>query len=450
MDPNLSAAAMTVPGLLRDVPPTRAASVATDPIGVLFVEYMDAVVTRQSIHAALMRSFDPGRVACHVAYNRTAPELLSRTPGGTAPLEALEALPGVTLHPVELGPAPGTGSPLALAARALLATAPALRGGMRMAAEIERHRIGVIHCAENARSAVYAHWLARRTGAKMVVHLHALYGDWINPLARRAIQQADGVITVSRWAEDHARRHGVAGDRIFTVYNGIDTDMFDPAVVDGAPVRREFGIDGRTSLLVSIGGLRPTKGQALLLHALHRVVRTHPDTHLLIVGTEDAVLDTPRGVYTEGLRSLARELGLSDRVTFTGARRDVRNLLAAADIFTLPAFEETFGLVFVEAMAMQTPVVAASSGGVPEVVVDGETGLLAAPDDPGQLAAHIVALLDAPARRREMGIAGRRRACARFTVARMANSAEDVYRAVSSRRAVSPRRAGARSDALAR
>lgn len=409
---------------------------AAHRLGVLFMEYLAAPVTRFSVHTALMRWFDRDRVACHVAYNR---ETLASFPApGGSMLDTLERIPGVALCPVEFGPSVAGASKRTVLAEGVRKGVPTLRDSVRLARYIQGQGVDVIHCAESARSVVYGLLLSRLTGAKTVVHLHAKYGPWISPLSRWAIRNADGVIAVSSWAGEHAERYGIARDRMFTVYNGVDTSVLDPAIVDPATVRREFGVEDGSPLLVSVAGLRPTKGQALLLKALHRVVRTHPDTRLLIVGTEDAQLDMPPGAYTEELKRLTGELELDDHVVFTGARRDVRDILAAADIFTLPAFEDTFGLAFVEAMAMRTPTIGVESGGVPEVVVHGETGLLSAVDDSEALAQNIAALIGAPDRRRAMGAAGRRRVLSRFTVEHMADSAEEVYRAVLERPPLRP------------
>jgi glycosyltransferase involved in cell wall biosynthesis len=381
-----------------------------------------------SVHASIMRSFDRDRVACHVAYNRRALDLNPFQAPGKSLLDTLESIPGVSLLPAEFGPQVAGASQGAVAAQAARSAFPALRDGIRLARHIHAQHIDVIHCAESARSVAYGFLLSRLTGAKIVVHLHAKYGDWINPLSRWAIRNADGVIAVSRWAGEEAQRYGISPERMFTVYNGVNTSIWDPAIVDRTTVRREFGLNDSTALLVSIAGLRPTKGQALLLKALHRVVQTQPDTRLLIVGTEDARLDSPRGSYTEELKRLAGELGLESHVVFTGGRSDIRDILAAADVFALPAFEETFGLAFLEAMAMAKPVIGISSGGVPEVVVHEETGFLSAPDDSEQLAENVVALLAAPERRHQMGAAGRRRAVEQFTLSHMANGVEQVYR----------------------
>jgi glycosyltransferase involved in cell wall biosynthesis len=127
------------------------------------------------------------------------------------------------------------------------------------------------------------------------------------------------------------------------------------------------------------------------------------------------------------LERQAEELGVAENVIFLGHRSDVARLMAAADIFTMPSLEEPFGLVFLEAMAMKLPVVALSSGGTPEVVVHGTTGLLSGPGDSVRLGEHLAALIRDPALRRRMGTAGRQRVELYFTTTRMAADSAMVY-----------------------
>ena len=142
----------------------------------------------------------------------------------------------------------------------------------------------------------------------------------------------------------------------------------------------------------------------------------------MIVGEEMAA------GYRQHLEDLARELGVADGVVFTGQRSDVPRLMAAADVFAMPSLGEPFGLVFLEAMAMQLPVVALDSGGAPEVVEDGVTGFLVEPGDMDGLTSKLLALLEDPKRRQRMGAAGRQRVEAHFTTPRMAADTARVYR----------------------
>ena len=105
-------------------------------------------------------------------------------------------------------------------------------------------------------------------------------------------------------------------------------------------------------------------------------------------------------------KALARDLNLSENIIFAGFRTDVQSILAACDIYTMPSYEEPLGLAFLEAMAMQKPVIALASGGVPEIVEDTKSGLLSSPRDIEGLAANILTLIRDPQKRHVMGVYG--------------------------------------------
>jgi glycosyltransferase involved in cell wall biosynthesis len=130
---------------------------------------------------------------------------------------------------------------------------------------------------------------------------------------------------------------------------------------------------------------------------------------------------------THMLKQHASELGVGENVIFTGQRSDIAALMAACDIFSLPSFEEPFGLVYAEAMAMRRPVVALTDGGTPEVVEHGKCGLLSHPGDIDALAANLLTLLGNAALRSQFGEYGRSRVEQHFTPQRMASDFAALY-----------------------
>jgi glycosyltransferase involved in cell wall biosynthesis len=130
---------------------------------------------------------------------------------------------------------------------------------------------------------------------------------------------------------------------------------------------------------------------------------------------------------TRMLKEHASELGVGENVIFTGQRSDIAALMAACDVFALPSFEEPFGLVFAEAMAMKRPVVALTNGGTPEVVEHGKCGLLSPPGDIDALATNLLTLLDDAALRAQFGEYGRSRVEQHFTPQRMASDFAALY-----------------------
>lgn len=380
-----------------------------------------------SVHATLMRFLDPGRVQVHVVYNRLATEDPYRS-AGTSVLAALPRTPEINLRPAEFGPVGGAprGQLLAATARSVV---PALRDGIGLARYIERHGIDVIHCEEGTRNAFYALWLARMTRCRCVVHFHSQYGSWMSRPSRFAVHRADAIITVSSWTGRGIRQSGVPAERIFPVLNGIDVARWDPATDDGGSVRSEFGIAPGDPLVVMVAQLVRWKRQETAIAAFRLVADRHPGARLVLVGREWSESNAA-GVpsYADELRRLIADLGLERNVILAGQRRDIRQILSAADIFALPSVGDPCALAHIEAMAMAKPVVAVADGGAPELVQDGVTGLVGPPDDRDHLARSLLALIDDAGRRREMGERGRQRVLEHLNAKRMADEVEGVYR----------------------
>jgi glycosyltransferase involved in cell wall biosynthesis len=141
--------------------------------------------------------------------------------------------------------------------------------------------------------------------------------------------------------------------------------------------------------------------------------------------------DDPFGDGREKAEAVARELALGDAVVFAGIRRDVPLILASSDVFVMSSLWEGLGLVFLEAMAVSIPVLSTRVSAIPEVVVDGETGLLVAPGEDLPLAKAALQLALQPALRKELGSAGRQRVLEHFGLDRMVDETLAIYRRVS-------------------
>ncbi|MFO8079830.1 MAG: glycosyltransferase family 4 protein [Armatimonadota bacterium] len=206
------------------------------------------------------------------------------------------------------------------------------------------------------------------------------------------------------------------------VPNGIPIERFAP----GPPpegLRDELSLPAEAPVACVVGRLTPWKGHRTLLRAWPMVLARIPEAHLLIVG-EVAFWEDD---YADELRSLAEELGIAGSVTWAGFRDDVPDLLRLVDLLVLASTDEPFGRVVIEGMAAGLPVVATASGGVPEIVVEGETGLLVPPEQSGPMSDAIAEVLANPATADAMGEAGRRRAVERFDVRRVARQVGEIY-----------------------
>lgn len=305
---------------------------------------------------------------------------------------------------------------------AMAGTLRAVEWLVRLAVRIRRRRIAIVHAGDRPRDALAAVLLGRCTGAVSVVHVHQVYSEWWTRLLRWAIHRADVVVPVSEFVAASLRAGGVRPERIRPVLNAIDPERWSGGV--RAPsIRDELGLDDETPIVLAACRLFPEKGVGELVEAFAGVRRRVDGAQLLVAGNDLS----PGGWYSAELESLAAELGIADAVTLLGRRSDVRELMAAADVFALPSRGEPFGLVYLEAMAMELPVVALADGGALEIIEHDDTGLLCEPFDVSELENCIVTLLEDAELRAQMGRRGRARVAAHFTLELQAEVVDRLY-----------------------
>lgn len=211
--------------------------------------------------------------------------------------------------------------------------------------------------------------------------------------------------------------------RTETVYNGIDLPRFGPEI-GGGKIRRELEIGRDTKLIGTIGHFAPLKGFEELIEAMVEVVKRGFDIMLALVG--EAIYSNSH-TYRQKLVSLVDSTGLSDKVIFAGFRDNIPEILASFDIFVLPSRSEGFGRANLEAMAMGKPVVSTNVGGIPEVVLDGVTGILVQPGNSEDLARAIMKLLNDCELRESLGREGRRRVEEHFTLQSHLQRIQEIY-----------------------
>jgi glycosyltransferase involved in cell wall biosynthesis len=215
-----------------------------------------------------------------------------------------------------------------------------------------------------------------------------------------------------------------------TVYYAIDPDRYNRSAGDRAAGRRRLGLANGTAAVGVVGQITPWKGQETAIRAMARVIESHPDSRLLVVGDAKFVGEATRydnRAYLRRLHGLVEELELEGAVRFLGERRDVPDVLAALDLLLMPSWEEPFGRIAVEAMAIGTPVIATAVGGPPEFIDDPRTGRLLPPWSVEKWAGEIVTLLDDPGEREGMATAAQPTA-ARFTKEAHVEGMLDAYR----------------------
>jgi phosphatidyl-myo-inositol dimannoside synthase len=295
---------------------------------------------------------------------------------------------------------------------------PALRAVPRLAA---KHRVDV---------ALHAQWQPvvasvrsrQATGYPRRILLPAhgretLFNPWPGPLAgvyerwrRWSFQSADRVLPVSHYNAELVRRLGVSEDRVTVVNNGTNTHLFYPS--DASDLRRRLGLEGQRVIL-GLGRLISRKGYDTTIEALPHVLRHVPDAVYVVIGQGP---DRPR------LERMADELGVASRVRFLGSvpYDELPPYYNLADVYVMPARSEPpdvegFGIVFLEANACGKPVIGARDGGVPDAVMDGETGLLIDPGNATDLSNKLVRILTDPRLANRLGETGRQRVASSLT-----------------------------------
>lgn len=312
----------------------------------------------------------------------------------------------------------------------------------RVAWALRRHRPDVIH-VHNQLSFV-PHLRRFHPRAAIVLHMQS---EWLSQLRRpdveRALRATDVVLTCSAHVLDRARsRHGSLIRHELVIPNGVDCERFQPGPAS----------DTDELNVVFVGRVSPEKGCHDLIEAFAMVAPDFPGTRLTLVGSVDAlpsqfIVDVSpephvkqlQRFYTAGQSDYWAQLqelipaALSGRVVATGpiSRDEVARTIRSATVLANPSLSETFGMALAEAMACGVPTLATTVGGMPEVVVDGETGFLVPPDSPVELADRLRRLLADKELRLRMGVAGRRRVESHFTWERVASEATRLYESAS-------------------
>lgn len=252
-------------------------------------------------------------------------------------------------------------------------------------------------------------------------------------LSRWKYRQVDCFICASEAIRQMLLADGVAADRTVTVHEGIDLGR-----VDAAPrvnLHEDLWLPRQAPIVGNVAALVPHKGQRHLVEAAALVVREVPDARFVIAG---------EGELRPSLERQIKDRHLEKHVLLAGFRPDVLSLHKAFDVFVMSSVTEGLGTSLLDAMACARPIVATTAGGIPEVVADGETGILVPPRDHEAMAGAIVRLLTDAALRRRMGEAGLARVRERFSAERMVEETLRVYARMAARDPSLPNRHDAR------
>ncbi len=340
----------------------------------------------------------------------------------------LDDMPGARLLRLPLGSAINRakrGSPAGVIAL--------LRSFARILGIVRSEHIDIIHTTDDGTSLVMAATLALLTRRKLLVHYHtgpSLFSGLRLTLTRFVGRLASANIAVSRFMVGELRPLGLRPESLSYALNAVSTTRFSPGK-SGLRLRHEFGFADTDVVVLQLSRVWQPKRQVDFIRALAIARREAPQLRGLIVGWESPDYRGEFASYREELEALATELGVRDAVTFSHARPESDELHAASDIGILPSIGEPFGLVVIESMASGKPFIGTMSGGIPEILVDAETGYLVPVNSPARIAELLVTLATDKPLRDRIGQAARRAVLAQFTEQRLANDFAAIYSAVS-------------------
>ncbi len=293
----------------------------------------------------------------------------------------------------------------------------------RLALAARRFQADLLH-SHLSTASWWCGWLEQLGGPPSIGHVHGFTSAHWH-------RRQSHLIACSEAVRLDLIKKGIAADRITVLHYPMDPDDMRPTRSRLA-LRQELGAEHDTPIVGTFAHLSPKKGHRELLQAASLVLNCLPKVQFWCFG---------EGPLHDEIEQAARELGIADRFKLFGFRRDVPDLMQAIDVMCLPSRREPFGLVYVEAALAEKPVIACRAGGVPEIVIHGETGLLVPPPVPEvastttnsqitALADAIFTLLDNREMAATMGRNGRDMALANFEWPRYIRKLRDVYNRV--------------------
>ena len=241
-------------------------------------------------------------------------------------------------------------------------------------------------------------------------------------ITKYAMDRSDAVTAVSNWLKDETEREFELQRPVHTIYNFLDLKKFPPET----PHRCTLA-DENEKIIMHISNFRPVKRVTDVVRAFNKVIQT-VNARLVMVG------DGPERLSAVGV---AKQLGISDKITYLGTHDNIETIIPCADLIFQPSEHESFGLTHLEAMACEVPVLATNSGGVREVVEHGVTGYLAEVGDIDTMAAYAIEILTDEARAKEMGRQGRLRALKLFDEDTIIGQYEALYLSLTGKVAAS-------------
>jgi len=289
----------------------------------------------------------------------------------------------------------------------------------------------VVH-THTAKAGALARLAAFLAGVPVIIHTphgHNFYGYFnaffsglIRTIEKLLSRFTDKIMVLTELEKsDHIKYRVANRDKLVLINQGLDLSGFEPDSKDSISARENLGISGNCLVAGFVGRLEPVKGPQYFIKAAKKILEEREDVRFILTG---------EGSLRRELEDDVSSWGLRERIVFLGWQENVPGVMSAMDMLVLPSLNEAVGIVLIEAQSLGIPVIASDVGGIPEVVKDGQTGLLVRPADPDALAKAMLKLLDDPALRRAMSGSASAWCRGRFTADAMLDKVTRMYKEV--------------------
>lgn len=299
---------------------------------------------------------------------------------------------------------------------------------IKLAIFLKKENFDIVHC-HTSKGGFIGRLAAKLAGAKIIIYsphgdifegyFCKLATDFFILLEKFAARYTDKIINLTKIEIERFLEHGIGTrHQLKQIYNGINIKYYERAITSNLKKRDEFGLGKDDFVCATVGRFVPVKGHTYLIKAIQKVVKVIPEAKFLFVGD---------GELKSKLSEEIKSYDLQRNIFLLGARSDIATILSCINVFLLPSLNEGFGMVLIEAMAARKPVIATNVGGVPEVIINGTTGILVPPEDPEAFSSAIIKLYNNPEMSLEMGSAGYSRARNLFDIKTTVHEFEDLY-----------------------
>ncbi len=296
--------------------------------------------------------------------------------------------------------------------------------------------VNLVHVHQPTLLASIVPWVWRKRNVGLITSRHIMSKHQKRDLFHRLLySRVDALLAMSQMLKRNIlETHAMKERKIRVVNLGLDFELFDPDRVNADTQRAKWGADSDTLVIGLVGRIDPAKGQATFIRAAASLIkgkRAGEKFKFVIVGEE--TLGSTKG-YVDELQAMVKQFHLEDSVVFAGYQENIPEVMRALDLFVMPSKQEAFGLVAIEAMAMECPIVISRGGSAEEIVGQEEFGLTCRPEDAFDLQTKLRALIDQPLKRMEMGRKAREHVQKHYDRRRRLLSHLELYAEVAEKR----------------